>query len=189
MIMDVIKILRGHLLIAVPSIENDGFEHTVVYVCEHQAQGGVGLIINKPLIYPLGFMFDLLNIESEFSVQKSRPLLYGGPVQPERGFVLHRPPGSWSSSLLLEDDVTLTTSNDIIHAFARNEGPKDALIALGFVGWEGAKLEKEIMHDRWLVCSYKPEVLYDVPFEKRWEYTASLIGVNWTQLVEGGGHA
>lgn len=187
--MDVIKLLRGHLLIAVPSMHDEGFEHAVIYVCEHQAQGGVGLIINKPLIYPLGFMFDLLNIESGYAEQKNRPLLYGGPLQPERGFVIHRPPGQWSSSLILEEDVTLTTSNDIIRAFAKDQGPKDALIALGFVGWEGAKLEKEIIEDRWLVCQCKPDLLYDVPFEKRWEHAASLIGVDFAQLVEGGGHA
>ncbi len=187
--MDVIKSLRGHLLIAVPSMHDEGFEHSVIYVCEQQAQGGVGLIVNKPLIYPLGFMFDLLNIESNHPVQKNRPLLYGGPLQPERGFVIHRPAGHWNSSLILEEDVTLTTSNDIIRAFANDQGPKDALIALGFVGWESGKLEREIIEDRWLVCAYKPELLYEISFEKRWEYAASLIGVNLTQLVEGGGHA
>ncbi len=187
--METIKSLRGHLLIAVPSMYDEGFEHSVIYVCEHQVQGGVGLIINKPLVYPLGFMFDLLNIESTYTEQKNRPLLYGGPLQPERGFVIHRPCGHWNSSLLLEEDVTLTTSNDIIHAFAKNQGPKDALVALGFVGWEHAKLEKEIMENRWLICDYKPELLYEVPFEKRWEYAASILGINLTQLIEGGGHA
>lgn len=187
--MDTISALRGHVLIAVPSLHDDGFEHSVVYVCEHQRQGGVGLIINKPLVYPLGFMFDLLNIQSNVVEQKNRPLLYGGPLQPERGFVIHRPAGHWGSSLLLEDNVTLTTSNDIIRAFAKGDGPKDSLVALGFVGWDSAKLEKEIVEDRWLVSHCKSELLYEVPFEKRWEYAASMIGINLSHLVEGGGHA
>ncbi len=187
--MDTISTLRGHVLIAMPSLHGDGFEHSVIYVCEHQQQGGVGLMINKPLVYQLGFMFELLNIESSLADQKNRPLLYGGPIQPERGFVIHRPPGRWGASLVLEEDVTLTTSNDIIRAFARGEGPKDALVALGFVGWDGAKLEKEILEDRWLVANCKPELLYDVPFEKRWEYAVASMGVDLSHLVEGGGHA
>lgn len=187
--MDTIKSLRGHVLIAMPSTHEAEFQHAVIYICEHQSQGTVGLIINKPLVYPLSFIFDQLRIEPISLKQKNRPLLFGGPMQPERGFVIHRPNGHWSSSLLLDDNVTITTSNDIIRAFAEDTGPKDALITLGFVGWDRVALEKEMFDNRWLVSPCKPELLYDVPFDKRWEYATSELGIDIDQLIEGGGHA
>lgn len=182
--------LRGHLLVAMPSIhaKDELFERSVIYVCEHQPEGAVGLIINRPLEYPLSFMFDQLHIESASAEQRDKPLLFGGPIQPERGFVIHRPFGSWRSSLLLNNDVTITTSNDIIRAIARNDGPKDALVALGFVAWGEGQLDHEI-EDQWLVCPYDPALLYDTPFEKRWEQTALGIGVDINQLITGSGHA
>lgn len=180
--------LRSQLLVAMPSLHGTAFEQSVIYVCEHQPEGGVGLIINRQLQFPLSFMFDQLHIESAHAEKKDQPLLFGGPVQPERGFVIHRPFGSWRSSLLLGDDVTITTSNDIIRAIARNDGPKDALVALGFVAWGDGQLDQEI-ENQWLVCPLKPELIYDVPFEKRWEATAESIGVDMNQLVSRGGHA
>ncbi len=187
--MDTVLTLRGHLLVAMPSLHGQGFEHAVIYVCEHQMHGSVGLIINKPLIYPVSSVFDQLKIESSSLTQKERPLLFGGPMQTERGFVMHRPSGHWRSSLLIDDDVTITTSNDIIHALARDEGPKDAFVMLGFVGWDSTQLQKEILNDAWLVCPCKPEILYDLSYEKRWEQTAALLGVHMNQIIENGGHA
>lgn len=180
--------LRNHLLAAMPSLHNTPFERSVIYVCEHQAEGAVGLIINQPLEYSMSFMFEQLHIESENSENNNKPLLLGGPMQPERGFVIHRPFGAWRSSLLLGDDVTITTSNDIIRAMAQNNGPKDTLVALGFVAWGERQLDKEI-EEQWLVCPYEPELLYDVPFDERWEKTAETIGVHVNQIVPGAGHA
>jgi len=181
--------LRGQLLVAMPSIADEAFEHTVIYVCEHQPEGAVGLIINQPLPYELGFMFDQLQIKSDSKKQKAKPLLFGGPVQPERGFVIHRPFGDWRSSLTLGDDVTITTSNDIIRAIACDDGPEDALVALGFVAWGAGQLDKEI-EAKWLVCPYDARLLYEVPFDKRWEETPLGIGVDIHQLIStGGGHA
>lgn len=187
--MDTVESLKNHVLIAMPSMHDVGFEHAVIYICEHQSHGTVGLIINKPLVYPLSFIFEQLNIEPVSLEQKNRPLLFGGPMQPERGFVIHRPFGHWQSSLLLDENVTITTSNDIIRAFAEDAGPKDALITLGFVGWDSVELKKEMLDNRWLVCPCKPELLYEVPFEKRWEYAASALGIHIDRLIEGGGHA
>ncbi|MCH9756805.1 MAG: YqgE/AlgH family protein [Gammaproteobacteria bacterium] len=180
--------LRSHLLVAMPSLHGSSFERSVIYVCEHQPEGAVGLIINQPLQYPLGFMFDQLHIESAHAIKKNQPLLFGGPVQPERGFVIHRPFGSWRSSLLLADDVAITTSNDIIRAIARNDGPPDVLVALGFVAWGEGQLDQEIA-DQWLVCPYQPELLYDTPFDERWAKAALGIGVDVNQLVGKEGHA
>ena len=180
--------LRNHLLAAMPSLHDTPFERSVIYVCEHQPEGAVGLMINRPLEYPLSFMFEQLHIESGNLEQNNKPLLFGGPMQPERGFVIHRPFGAWRSSLLLDDDVTITTSNDIIRAIAQNNGPKDALVALGFVAWGEGQLDKEI-EEQWLVCPYESELLYEVPFDKRWKKTAETIGVNIDQIISGGGHA
>lgn len=180
---------RGYLLVALPSLDGTAFERSVIYVCEHQPEGSVGLIINQPLQYPLSFMFDQLQIESGDAKQKNQPLLFGGPIQPERGFVIHRPFGEWRSSLLLADDVTITTSNDIIRAIARNDGPLDALVALGFVAWGEGKLDQEIEDNQWLVCPYQPELLYDTPFDERWKKTPETLGVNVNQLIGKAGHA
>ncbi len=186
--MEMLSSLRGYFLVAMPSLHNGPFERSVVYVCEHQPGGAVGLIVNQPLQYPLSFMFEQLHIESGGASHRDEPLLFGGPVQPERGFVIHRPCGAWRSSMLLEDDVTITTSNDIIRAIARDDGPEDALVALGFVAWGEGELDVEL-DTRWLACPYQSEVLYDVPFEKRWEEAALGMGIDMNNLVSGEGHA
>ena len=117
------------------------------------------------------------------------PLLFGGPIQPERGFVLHRPFGDWRSSLVIQqNDVTLTTSNDVIKALAENKGPDSVMIALGYSGWDAKKLEEEIINDMWMVCPFKSELLYDIPYAQRWSYAGSILGVNF-DLVSGSGHA
>jgi len=181
--------LANHLLIAMPSCTDPNFSKSVIYVCEHHVQGTVGLIINHPMQYPLGLVFDQLQIEP-IRVETNRlPLLYGGPLQPERGFVIHRPMGSWKSSLVLQDGVTVTTSNDIIRAMAKDVGPKDVLVTLGYVGWRENQLNQEILDNIWLVCPCKQELLYDVPFEERWEYAGLTIGVKMDQLSSSAGHA
>ena len=181
--------LANHLLIAMPSLTDPNFKKSVIYVCEHQAQGTVGLIINRPMQYPLSLVFDQLQIQPIHAEQNSKPLLFGGPIQPERGFVIHRPFGEWRSSLALRDDVTVTTSNDIIRAIAQDHGPKDVLVTLGYVGWGENQLEQEVMDNIWLVCPCRPELLYDVPFEERWEYAGLTIGVHMNQLTSSVGHA
>jgi putative transcriptional regulator len=115
--------------------------------------------------------------------------MFGGPVQPERGFVIHQQVGSWRSSLVLQDDVIITTSNDIIRAIAEDTGPKEALVTLGYAGWTHEQLEKEIIDNLWLVCPYLKEIVYDVPFSERWEYAGSTLGVKMSQLGSSAGHA
>ncbi|MDP3560612.1 MAG: YqgE/AlgH family protein [Legionellaceae bacterium] len=182
--------LANHFLVAMPSLDDIVFSQSVIYVCEHHVQGTVGLIINRPTEYSLSLIFEQLKIKSTNDKIKNRPLLLGGPLQPERGFVIHRPAGRWRSSLSLSDaDVTITTSNDIIRAIAAGEGPKDVLVALGYVGWDHIQLEQEIINNAWLVCPYKSELLYEVPFEDRWKSAALLLGVHMDQLISGGGHA
>lgn len=181
--------LANHLLVAMPSLNDPNFKHTVVYVCEHHKQGSVGLIINRPMEFPLGFVFDQLQIEPLRDQQKDMPLFFGGPIQPDRGFVLHRPFGAWRSSLALCNDVTVTTSNDIIRAIAQDTGPKDVLVTLGYTLWTEDQLEQEMLDNIWLVCPFLPEILYDVPFEDRWIHAGASIGVDMRQLTSSPGHA
>jgi putative transcriptional regulator len=187
--MTVNSSLANHLLIAMPSLLDPNFHRAVIYICEHHVQGTVGLIINRPMQYPLSLVFEQMQIEPTGREQNQKPLLFGGPIQPERGFVIHRPIGGWRSSLALREDVTVTTSNDIIQAIAHDKGPKDALVTLGYSGWSENQLEEEVMSNAWLVCPYTPELLYEVPFSERWEYAGSLIGVKMSQLSSVSGHA
>ncbi len=181
--------LANHLLIAMPSLDDPNFKHSVVYMCEHHVQGSVGLIINRPMEFPLGFVFDQLQIQPSQTEKNQIPLLFGGPVQPDRGFVIHRPFGTWKSSLALQDNVTVTTSNDIIRAIADDTGPKDALVTLGYALWSSNQLEQEMMDNVWLVCPAKSELLYDVPFEERWMQAGLSIGVDMRKLTSDPGHA
>lgn len=179
----------NHFVIAMPGFEDPSFRHAVIYICEHHQQGTVGLMINRPMPFSLGLVFDQLKIEPINVSRNGMPLLFGGPMQPERGFVIHRPFGEWKSSLTLQDGVTVTTSNDIIRAIALDNGPNDALVTLGFAGWNEHQLEHEVMDNKWLICPYKSELMYEVPFEKRWEYAGSIIGVNMNLLTSDSGHA
>ena len=183
--------LTNHLLIATPSIQHSGFTRSVIYVCEHHAKGTVGLIINHPMKHALGLVFEQLGIVPNHAEKNQLPLLFGGPLQPERGFVIHRPSGHWTSSLaVLPNEVTITTSNDIIRAIALDNGPKDALVAMGYAAWLENQLEDEIItQGAWLVVPFKPELLYDVPFEDRWEAAGLSIGVHMNELIQGAGHA
>ena len=181
--------LANHLLIATPSLDVPHFEHSVIYVCEHQSQGTVGLIINRPTPHGLRLIFEQLQIQPLHPEKNQTPLLFGGPLQSDRGFVIHRPIGAWHSSLSLQPDVTITTSNDIIRAIADDRGPADALVAMGYVGWLEHQVENEIMQDAWMVCPFKAELMYDVPYANRWEAAGMSLGVNMNQLTFGAGHA
>jgi len=182
--------LANHFLVAMPSQDNLIFSKSVIYVCDYHQLGTVGLIINRPTDFSIRLLIYTLNLDIDPSLTLDKPLLFGGPQQPERGFVIHRPFGNWNSSLLLlNNQVTVTTSSDIIGSLLKGLGPKDALVTLGYVGWNSSQLEREIIDNRWLVCPFTPEILYDVPFEKRWKETALTIGVHMEQLISGGGHA
>lgn len=182
--------LANHFLIAMPSLNDIIFSQAVIYICEHHEHGTVGMIVNRPTGHPASLMYEQLGIKTKADKDMHVPLLFGGPIQAERGFVIHRPAGHWQSSLLLvPDEVTITTSNDIIRAIAEGEGPKDVLIVMGYVGWEQKELEREIVKENaWMVCPYKAELLYEVPYAERWKAAAQTLGVNMDNLT-GSGHA
>lgn len=180
---------KNDLLIAMPSLSDPIFKRAVVYICEHQEQGTIGLIINKPLEFSLKFIFEQLSIQVKDNIQETMPVLLGGPLQMERGFVVHKPFGRWRSSLILQEDVIVTTSNDIIHALANNIGPKEVLVTLGYSGWASNQLEQEVIDNKWLICPYQPALLFEIPFDERWHYAGLSIGVDMNQIVPGEGHA
>ena len=182
--------LANHFLVAMPMLTDVVLSQSVIYICEHHDRGTVGMIINRPLGHPMSVIFEQLNIVPAKEPIKQYPLMFGGPIQAERGFVIHRPPGKWQSSMpVLGDQVTITTSNDIVRAMAQNQGPKDALMVLGYVGWDKSELEREIVkEDAWIVCPFNPELLYDVPFAERWKAAAMTLGVDMDSIT-GSGHA
>lgn len=186
--MSVIDSLTNNLLVAMPTLHDPNFERAVIYICEHTTDGAIGLIINRPMHFPLSMVFEQLQIKPNKVEHNQLPLLFGGPVQPERGFVIHKQLGAWRSSLALQNDVTVTTSNDIIRAIARDDGPQDVLITLGYVGWAEHQLDQEVIDNVWLVCPYKSEILYEVPFEERWEYAAMVMGIKMNSIISSPGH-
>lgn len=178
--------LDGQFLVCMKTPDADAgiFDQSVIFICEHHEQGSVGVMINRPTSFHLSYIFEQLSVEYQGSQFQELPLLFGGPMQPERGFVLHVPQGHWRSSLVIHPhDVTLTTSNDIIRGLAINEGPEKVLITLGYSVWEPKKLEAEIMKDYWLVCPFNKELLYDVPYADRWSYAGRLMGVDTLSLI------
>jgi len=182
--------LENHFLIAMPALNNPMFARSVIYICEHHDKGTIGLIINQPLAYSWTYIFDQLHITYDKTLNTSKPLLFGGPIQSDRGFVLHRPSGNWSSSLTSSSqEVTITTSRDILQAIAKSEGPEDAVIVLGYVGWDSKQLEQEIKDNIWLICPFTSELLYTVPYTERWNKAGLTLGINMDQLITGEGHA
>lgn len=183
-------LLANNFLVAMPSLNDMIFSQSVIYICEHHERGTVGMIINRPTGHSVSLIFEQLGVKTVDSVNRFQPLLFGGPIQSDRGFIIHRPKGNWQSSLtLLPDEVIITTSNDIVTAIAHNEGPKDAVIVMGYVGWDQKELEREIVKDNlWMVCPYRSELLYEVPYAERWKAAAMTLGVNMDNLT-GTGHA
>lgn len=181
--------LTDHFLIAMPSLADSNFSRTVTYLCEHNAEGALGIVINRPTDISLGELLDHLEIEDVAPRVAAKPVYLGGPVQRDRGFVLHRPGGEWDSSLQISDKIVLTTSRDILTAIARREGPQDYLVALGYAGWGPGQLEQEMAENAWLTGPAGDGVLFDKSSDQRWQAAAALLGVDMTLLSSGAGHA
>jgi len=181
--------LTNQFLIAMPNLQDPNFEHAVAYVCEHNAQGAMGIIINRPMKTQLGEVFMHMGIESVAAHINEQPVFEGGPVQPERGFVIHLPAGEWESSLTISEDIAVATSTDILTAMANHQGPENALVALGYAGWGAGQLEDEILDNAWLHGPSSSDVLFRVPSEQRWAAAAALLGVDLNLISSQTGHA
>ena len=181
--------LRGQLLIAMPGLAGSGFAHSVIYICDHTPDGAMGLVINRPLDVPLTQIFEQFGLSYPEKLS-GHPLLLGGPVQQERGFILHRNTDKkLQSTVSVSDQVSLTASRDIIEAIAADEGPQDALIVLGYAGWGAGQLEQELLDNAWLTAPADTEFLFDTPFANRASLAAARIGIDLNQLSSSAGHA
>ena len=182
--------LANQFLIAMPSLADPNFARTVTYICEHDANGALGIIINRPLDLTLGQLLDHLEIEGATAEPvRASAVFSGGPVQPEQGFVLHTPPGAWEASLAITDTLSLTTSRDVLVGMADAKGPRRWLVALGYAGWGPGQLEQEMAENAWLSGPADPHVLFDLPIERRWEAAAALLGVDMRLISGDAGHA
>jgi len=179
------------LLIAMPSMTDPNFHRTVTYICEHSEHGALGLVINRPLELDLGEVLKRLSLERVDPQITDIPVLRGGPVQMERGFVIHESPDEdkWEATAPVADSIVVTTSKDILSAMASGSGPKRAAIVLGYAGWGAGQLEFEITANAWLHAPATTSILFETPFEQRWEEAAALLGIDLATMSPEAGHA
>lgn len=181
--------LTHHFLIAMPAMADPYFAKTLTYICEHNEQGALGIVINRRIELDFQALFEQVRIPLEDPALAALPIHYGGPVQMDRGFVLHQPAGDWQSSLKVADDIALTTSKDILEAVGRGEGPAKLFISLGYAGWEAGQLEHELAQNAWLTVPATPGLIFDEPEETRLAAAMEMLGVDFISLAEEAGHA
>jgi putative transcriptional regulator len=181
--------LTNHLLVAMPGLEDPGFAQSVTLICEHGAKGALGIVLNKPLPMRLSEVLSQMKLPTQSDTIGTQAVLRGGPMHQDRGFVLHRPGGAWESTHRISDGIQVTTSRDILAAMARGEGPEDALIALGYAGWEAGQLENELKENSWLTLPFNESVLFDLPYEDRWQAAWRSLGIDVAAVSTRPGHA
>ena len=181
--------LTNHLLIAMPSLLDPNFAQTVVIICEHTERAALGIVLNKPLPMRLSDVLSQMKLEPSTEHIAAQPVLRGGPVHTDRGFVVHRPGGQWDHTHKVSETIQVTTSRDVLAAMARGEGPSDAFIALGYAGWESGQLEREIRENAWTSVPVDARVVFDLPYEERWIGAWRLLGIDVDRLSLVAGHA
>jgi putative transcriptional regulator len=181
--------LTNHFLIAMPSLGDPNFFQTVTYVCMHNEDGAMGIVINRPLDVDLGEVLEHMEIEATDSRIIHFPIFEGGPVQRERGFVIHQPVGQWDAMLAIGGELGVTTSRDIITAIAHGKGPERMLIALGYAGWAAGQLEQEMANNAWLSTPADYQIIFNTIPEQRWYAAAAGLGVDLTLLSSEVGHS
>ena len=181
--------LKDHFLIAMPTIGDGIFAHSITYICEHNEQGAMGIVINHPLDLSLDEIFEHLEIENVQTPHQDQ-ILAGGPVHMDRGFVLHRnTETSWDSTIQVSDQIALTTSQDILTAIAHDEGPSDSIVALGYAGWSEGQLESELADNAWLTAPADSDIIFNTPIEKRASAAAAKMGIDLSLISPTAGHA
>src|SRR5664279_4901188 len=175
--------LTNQFIIAMPNLADPNFFHTVAYLCQHNEDGALGFVINRSTDMKLGEIFKQMGIDATSPTASDMPVFAGGPVQQERGFVVHTSGGDWSATLAVSETISLTTSRDVLEAIAAGEGPEQYLVALGYAGWGTGQLEKEILDNSWLNTPCSKQVLFDTPVNLRWSAAADQIGIDINQLT------
>jgi len=181
--------LTQHFLIAMPNMADPYFAKTLTYVCEHNDQGALGLVVNRPIDMTLQSLFERLSLSLTDGERADAPVYFGGPVQTDRGFVLHAPAGNWQSTLRVGAHIGLTTSKDILEAVGRGEGPQQLLVTLGYAGWSAGQLEHELSQNAWLTVEARDGILFDTPAEERLPAAMELLGLDFARLQDEAGHA
>ncbi len=181
--------LTNHFLIAMPAMADPNFVRTLTFICEHNEQGALGIIVNRPIDMDVATLFERIDIPFNVPGMGGQPIYFGGPVQTERGFVLHRPRGDWQSTLPVGDDLGLTSSRDVLQAVGSDGSPSEFLITLGYAGWAAGQLEHELAQNAWLTVQADPEIMFGLAPEARFEAAMALLGVDFASLSEVAGHA
>lgn len=181
--------LANHFLIAMPNLADANFARSVTLICEHTEEGSMGIMINRLTDLHLGDIFSQLGITPDKARHADTAVFLGGPVQNNRGFVLHEPLGEWESTLSVTDKFGVSTSRDILEAIAENRGPEKFIVALGYAGWGAGQLEHEITENSWLSGPANREIIFELPVEQRWKAAAQLVGVDLATISGEAGHA
>lgn len=180
--------LRGQFLLAMPGMRDPRFRQTITFMCEHNRDGAMGIVVNAPSKVRWEQVFTQLAL-TDASQRGSEPVLMGGPVAQEQGFVLHGRGMQFSSTADISEFISLTASKDILESLAAGKGPDDVLLALGYSGWGAGQLEQEILENAWLTLPAEPEILFATPWEKRWQTAAARHGINLAGIGTQSGHA
>lgn len=180
---------NNRFIMAMPTLMDPNFFRTVIYICEHNESGAIGIVVNRPLTVTLADVLSQMNITSTDEHVNAFPVLFGGPIHQERGFVIHSPVGDWRSSVVTSNDIAVTTSQDVLEAIAEKKGPENYIISLGYSNWQAGQLEAEIASNYWLCCPVNKDILFHTPFTERWVATAASIGVDVNKLSTDTGHA
>lgn len=181
--------LTDHFLIAMPAMADPNFARTLTYIAEHNEQGALGLIVNRPIDMNLAALFERVELRLDDPELANQPVYFGGPVQTDRGFVLHRPVGSWHSTLRVGDEIGLTSSRDILQAIGEHGDPRDVIVTLGYAGWSAGQLEHELAENAWLTVRADLSIVFDLPPEERLAAAMQKLGVDFTNLSDVAGHA
>jgi putative transcriptional regulator len=181
--------LTDHFLIAMPNMADPHFAKTLTYVCEHNDQGALGVVVNRPIDMTVQALFEQVDIKLLPKELGNQWVYFGGPVQMDRGFVLHQPVGEWQSTLAVNSELGLTTSKDILEAVGQGEGPPKILITLGYAGWAPGQLEYELAQNAWLTVPASSQVIFDLPHEERLAAAMEMLGIDFASLSEEAGHA
>jgi len=181
--------LTGHFLIAMPGLEDTFFARTLTYVCEHNEQGALGLVVNRPTDMSVEKLLLQMGMTPKNTASSSQLVLLGGPVQIDSGFVLHEPVGAWKSTLSSNESIGLTASIDILQAVANCQGPERMLVALGYSGWVAGQLEQELAQNAWLTVPAESQILFELSSEERLPAAIKLLGIDFCNLSSEVGHA
>lgn len=181
--------LSNHFLIAMPSLEDPNFGGSLVFVAEHNDQGALGLVLNRPMEIDLATLFRRIDLDLESSPLGRSAVMHGGPVQTDRGFVLHQPVGAWGSTVVVGQEIGLTSSRDVLEAVAEGAGPERMLVMLGYAGWGPGQLEDEVSRNAWLTVEADAAIIFDTPADERLQRAFALLGIDPAFLASAAGHA